>query len=202
MSFNLEKLKITLVLGILAALFSSHAIAEESESSSSPFLREVNLLAGVSQSGGDALEKRTPLLYGFNYFRAFSKPKAGRFTLRMIADTLVTPFTFSSAPLPGFDAGKEARAILVRFGFSGCYVGEHTWLACMDDGPRIGWVKQGSVNAQVLGNFPLGVSLHSGAFHPLSLHVRAEFGTWDVRLQGEEQKSQMNFYTLGAGYSW
>ncbi|MEY4064527.1 MAG: hypothetical protein RIR26_735, partial [Pseudomonadota bacterium] len=166
------------------------------------FLREVNLLSGVALSGGDALEKRISLMYGFNYFRAFSKPQSGHFTLRMIADTLVTPFTFSSAPLPGFEGGKEARAILVRFGFSGCYVGENMWLACMDDGPRIGWVKQGTSNAQVLGNFPLGVSLHSGAFHPMSLHARAEFGSWNVRLNGKEQKSHMNFYTLGAGYSW
>jgi hypothetical protein len=196
--------KVQWTTAFLSALVVSKATASPDPSpNSAPFLREANLLAGVAQSGGDGLQSKNRPLIGFIYYRAFTAPQPGRFVLRMLADALLTDVTPSSTtPLSGLQSETVARAALVRFGFSGCYVPDAVWLVCMDDGPRVTWLNQGKQNAQVLGSFPLGVSLHSGHFYPLAVHARAEFGWWKTVQQNKTQKSHLNMFWAGAGYSW
>ena len=187
---------------LLCICLPIQAWCESTHELSAPFMREANLLAGSAQSGGDGLEKSTQPLVGFIYYRAFTPPKERRFVLRMLADALITQLKTSSTPLANLGASEKSRAMLVRFGFSGCWVPDQLWLLCMDDGPRVTWFDQGTKNAQVIGSFPLGISVHSGHLHPVSVHSRIEFGWWKSVKENQAQRSTLNLLWLGAGYSW
>lgn len=190
-------------LFLSALLFpSAYANSETFNESSIPFMREANLLVGTAFSGGDGLESSSKPMLGFIYYRAFTPPKERRFVLRMLADALITELKTSGAPLANLANATNTRAMLVRFGFSGCWVPNTLWLACMDDGPRVTWLSQGEQDAQVIGSFPLGISVHAGHLHPISLHSRAEFGWWKSTKNNQNQRSTLNFIWLGAGYSW
>jgi len=167
-----------------------------------PFQKEVNLTAGVSQSGGTGLQARTTSALGFVYFRAFTPPQAGRFVLRMLADTLVTGVKSSTQPLLGLETNTSASALLIRFGFSGCYLPNAVSMLCMDDGPRIAWFQSGDTSRHVLGSFPLGLSAHLSVWPNYPLHFRAEFGQWNFVNRRFKNNSFMNLYWLGAGYAW
>jgi hypothetical protein len=192
-----------MLAGLALAVAPSRARAVTTPSEpQGPFLKEVTLIGGVAQTFGDGLQRGTAPLAGFIYYRAFTPPQAGKFVLRMLADTVVTELTPNRTPLAQLEEDRFTRAILVRFGFSGCYVPSALWLLCMDDGPRVAWLNQGTTNAQVLGSFPLGLSVHSGHAHPMSLHLRAEFGWWKSSVKGFAQQSNLNLFWLGAGYHW
>lgn len=188
------------VLAVFLAATPAHS--ETAAAPSMPFMREANLLIGSAHSGGDGLKTSVEPLVGFIYFRAFTPPQPGKFVLRMLADALLTQITPSDLPLADLAPGEKARAALVRFGFSGCWVPDALWLLCMDDGPRVTWLNQGTQNAQVLGSFPLGLSVHSGHAHPVSLHARAEFSWWKSVRMNTHKRSTLNMFWMGAGYSW
>lgn len=189
------------LLALTGSPFSARAETQPA-SAQGPFMKEVSLIAGVAQTSGNGLQNLTPPLGGFIYYRAFTTPQPGKFVLRMLADTVVTELTPNQTPLAQLEQERAARAILVRFGFSGCYVPSALWLLCMDDGPRVAWLNQGNTNAQVLGSFPLGLSIHSGHIHPISLHFRAEFGWWKSKENGVAKQSNLNLFWVGSGYHW
>lgn len=167
-----------------------------------PFSKEVSLLAGISQGYGDGLSKTTSPAYTFFYARSFKEPKAEHFLLRVIADTIVTELTTSANPIALLEASKSTTAVLIRFGFSGCYLWSNVWMGCLDDGPRLTYLLQGSTNAQTLGSFPLGASLHYGGLFPWIITSRAEHGRWDSREKGVSKNNSVNLFLLGAGYNW
>lgn len=167
-----------------------------------PFQKEVNLIGGVSQSGGTGLVAQTRSAFGFVYFRAFTPPKAGHFVLRMLADTLVTGVKSSTQPLLGLETDTNASALLIRFGFSGCYLPTATSMLCMDDGPRITWLQADETSRHVLGSFPLGLSAHLALWESVPLHFRAEFGQWNFKNRSLTNNSFLNLYWLGVGYAW
>lgn len=186
----------------IALFFSATPFGPNKAFASSPFAREISLLGGISQSSGDGMEGRTAPAAGFLYARSFAVPEPEHFLLRMIADTVWSELTTSAQPLAHLAPQKKATATLVRFGFSGCYVWTTAWMACMDDGPRISWLNQGSSDAQVLGSFPLGLSAHNASFFPWIITTRVEFGRWDSREQGTAKKNVFNFWVGGVGYNW
>jgi hypothetical protein len=75
-------------------------------------------------------------------------------------------------------------------------------MGCLDDGPRLTYLLQGSTNAQTLGSFPLGASLHYGGLFPWIITSRAEHGRWDSREKGVSKNNSVNLFLLGAGYNW
>ncbi|MEN9809827.1 MAG: hypothetical protein RLZZ488_1394 [Pseudomonadota bacterium] len=195
--------RLAAAIGALIVTLPTPSRASAAESDSVPFTREVSLLAGVSKATGGGVEQTPQFAGAFLYARSFAVPKAEHFLLRMIADTIWTQLkTSNSQPLAHLAAGRIARATLVRFGFSGCYVWSMSWMACMDDGPRISWLSQGNSDAQVLGSFPLGVSLHNADFFPWVLTLRGEYGRWDTRENGKQLNNQMSYAIFGAGYNW
>ncbi|MBM3381667.1 MAG: hypothetical protein FJY29_04420 [Betaproteobacteria bacterium] len=195
-------LALILPLGLAVPTTASANSESPPAQGSEPFMKEVSLIGGVSQASGSGLKNLKAPLGGFIYYRAFSAPQPGKFVLRMLADTVVTQLTPNQTPLAQLEAERSTRAVLVRFGFSGCYVPAPLWLLCMDDGPRVAWLDQGSSNAQVLGSFPLGLSVHSGHAHPIALHLRAEFGWWKSKINNVSQQSNLNLFWLGVGYNW
>lgn len=195
--------RLATALGVIVMTIPTPNRATASESASVPFTREISLLAGVSKATGGGVESTPQPAFAFLYARSFAVPKAEHFLLRMIADTIWTQLkTSNSQPLAHLAAGRTARATLVRFGFSGCYVWSMSWMACMDDGPRISWLSQGTSDAQVLGSFPLGVSVHNADFFPWVLTLRGEYGRWDTRENGKQLNNQMSYAIFGAGYNW
>lgn len=198
MFFLIQKM---ILASFVFAAFAANAQPPESEVVI-PFQKEVNLIAGVSQSGGTGLKSQTTSAFGFVYFRAFTPPQAGRFVLRMLADTVITGVNTTTQPLLGLEANTKASALLIRFGFSGCYLPTATTLLCMDDGPRITWLQSGSTSRHVLGSFPLGISAHFAHWVKVPLHIRAEFGQWDFVNRGVKNSSFLNVYWIGAGYAW
>jgi|GEM_PF-638151 len=169
----------------------------------SHFERDVSLVGGFSKTSGNAVAANTLPLAGFLYTRSFTQARAGHFVLRMLADALWTSLTPSdSQPLAHLRSGGKVTATHVRFGFSGCYNFDDLWLMCMDDGPRVSWLAQNSENAQVLGSFPLGVSLHSASLHPWTTHVRGEIGHWTSHENGQKSSAVFLFGWVGLGYNW
>lgn len=168
-----------------------------------PFSREISLLGGVSRGQGSGIENQNQAVVGFQYARSFSAPEAEHFLLRIIADTLRTHLKPSSAqPLADLAAAQSAQATLIRFAFSGCYLWSASWMGCFDDGPRISWLSQGNSDAQVLGSFPLGLSLHNGEFFPWIFTLRTEVGRWERRKQGQSQANTLSLAVAGVGYNW
>ena len=79
------RIKILWMLCLAAGSFGLTYHAASAAEAPIPFQKEVNLIAGVSQSGGTGLKSHTTSALGFVYFRAFTPPEAGRFVLRMLA---------------------------------------------------------------------------------------------------------------------
>ncbi|MFZ9521476.1 MAG: hypothetical protein ACO3A4_13460 [Silvanigrellaceae bacterium] len=167
-----------------------------------PFSREISLLVGPAYGGGDGLQSESNTSFGFLYARSFNKPEPERFLLRVIADTLWTSLKTSEKSIAVLSPNTSTSAVLIRFGFSGCWLWSTAWMACLDDGPRISWLSQGSKNAHVLGSFPLGLSVHNADLHPWSFVVRAETGRWNSRQNGSDRNSDLSFVVMGAGFSW
>ncbi|NBW81108.1 hypothetical protein EBR21_05075 [bacterium] len=181
------------------ALYSTTAQASEEQP---PFSREISLLGGVAKGDGVGLQKITPPTYGFLYARSFKDPEPGRFLLRVIADTLWTRLKTSEQSIAFLAPNESTSAVLIRFGFSGCWLWSAQWMACLDDGPRIAWLSQGSTNTHVLGSFPLGLSIHNADYYPWSFVARAETGRWNSREKGSDRSSELNFLLVGTGYNW
>ena len=196
------RIKILWMLCLAAGSFGLTYHAASAAEAPIPFQKEVNLIAGVSQSGGTGLKSHTTSALGFVYFRAFTPPEAGRFVLRMLADTVVTGVKSSTQPLLGLEPNTSASALLIRFGFSGCYLPNAVSMLCTDDGPRITWFQSGDTSRHVLGSFPLGLSAHLSVWENYPLHFRAEFGQWNFVNRRFKNNSFMNLYWLGAGYAW
>lgn len=195
---------VKLFSALLLSIINLALVTREASASQEliPFQKEVNLLAGTSQSGGTGLQAQANSMFGFVYFRAFTPPQQGRFVLRMLADTVVTKLKSSSQPLLGLDSNTSATAVLIRFGFSGCYLPSAISMLCMDDGPRITWLQSGDASKHVLGSFPLGISAHLALWEQYPLHFRAEFGQWDFVNRRTKNNSYLNLYWLGLGYAW
>jgi hypothetical protein len=187
---------VTLLAGTL------HSTSAQATEEHPPFSREISLLGGISKGGGNGLEKASNSSLGFLYARSFAKPEPGRLLLRVIADTLWTRVKTSEQSIAFLAPQQSTSAVLIRFGFSGCWLWSPEWMACMDDGPRMSWLSQGSQNAHVLGSFPLGISLHNADFYPWSLVVRAETGRWNSRVSGTERNSDLSLLLVGTGFSW
>ncbi len=181
---------------ILLSLVPASARAE------GPFSREISLLGGVSRGNGSGLEGTTSPAAVFWYARSFKQPKPDSFLVRVIADTIISELKTSSEPIANLAANRETQALLIRFGFSGCYLWGSEWMGCLDDGPRMSYLMQGKTDAQVLGSFPLGISFHAGSLYPWMLMARAELGRWESRKNGVTQNNTLALYLLGVGYNW
>lgn len=192
----------TFVVSLFGMLSVQAAQDNQNPMSKVPFSREISLIGGISQSSGPGVERSIRPASGFIYARSFTLPEPNRFLIRVIADTIWTDLTTSYRPLSQLAPERKAVATLIRFGFSGCYLWSTTWMACMDDGPRISWLNQGTSDAQVLGSFPLGVSVHNGELFPWILSLRGEIGRWQSREKGVQFKNDLSLLWLGAGYNW
>jgi hypothetical protein len=192
--------KFRLFFLIFLALLQVRLIS--SASADTPFSKEVSLLGGISRGRGDGLSPTTAPASAFFYARSFKDPKPEHFLLRVIADTVVTEFKTSSTPISLLSPLEPVTAVLIRFGFSGCYLWNADWMGCLDDGPRLSYLLQGSSNSQTLGSFPLGGSLHFGGFFPWMVTTRAEYGRWDSKVKGAAKNNTASLFLIGAGYNW
>jgi hypothetical protein len=190
-----HRFPLSLILCLVLSVFSS-AKAEIA------FSKEVSLLAGVSGSQGSGLNRTSEPAFAFFYARSFKEPKPDQFLLRVIADTIVTELKTSTTPLSLLNASEQVTAVQIRFGFSGCYLWGTDWMACLDDGPRLTYLLQGSSNTQTLGSFPLGATAHYGGLFPWIITSRAEYGRWDSREKGLSKSNSQTLFLLGAGYNW
>lgn len=190
-------------LGSALYFFSFSFVIAKAEDTNPPFVRDISLLGGLAHSRGPGVENAIQPALGFFYARSFSAPQPEHFLLRVIADGLWTHVTPSDTkPLAHLAESQQAQALLVRFGFSGCYLWSFTNLICLDDGPRISWLSQGKNNAQNLGSFPLGLSYHNAKLLPWIFMSRIEFGRWSSRENGSQQHNALSFLLLGFGYQW